>query len=171
MGWSEMSSMPRLKFTPAEVEEYLALLEKNLQRIQTCMGDLDGARLHTSLQAGEWPAAEVLGHLRACAELWSTSIYSMLVQEQPNLPDIHPRRWMKVRGYELLGFQASFEAFILQRQELLLVLRELPEKDWGRTAQIGERTHSVFSQVRRMALHEAEHCRQLEELLACEGEL
>jgi hypothetical protein len=163
--------MPRLKFKPVEVEEFLALLEENLQCLQTCMGDLDEARQYTPLRAGEWSAAEVLGHLRACAEVWSTSIYTMLVQENPSLPDIHPRRWMKVRGYEILGFRTSFKAFVLQRNELQLVLRRLPDTDWGRTAQIGERTHSIFSQVRRMALHEAEHCRQLEKLLACESEL
>lgn len=165
------NSMPRLKFAPAEVAENLALLEENLERIQVCTENLDEERLHTPLQKGEWSAAEVLRHLRACAEVWSNSVYTMLVQEHPRLPDIHPRRWVRVRGYELLGFRASFEAFMLQRRELMLVLRELPERDWSRTAQIGTRTHSVFSQVRRMAHHEAEHCRQLEELLACESEL
>lgn len=55
----------------------------------------------------------------------------MLVQEYPSLPDIHPRCWVKVRGYELLEFQASFEAFMLQRRELMLVLRELSEREWA----------------------------------------
>lgn len=163
--------MPRLKFTSAEVEEYLALLEENLQCIQTCMDGLNEAQQHMLLEEGGWSASDVLGHLRACAEVWATSIYTMLVQQHPSLPDIHPRRWMKVRGYELLGFQASLEAFRLQRRELQLVLRELPERDWSRTAQIGERTHNIFSQVRRMALHESEHCKQLEEMLGFKSEV
>ena len=34
----------------------------------------------------------------------------------------------------------------------------------AKTANIEGRTHSVFSQARRMALHEAEHCEQLKTL-------
>jgi hypothetical protein len=33
-----------------------------------------------------------------------------------------------------------------------------------RTAIIARRTHSVFSQMRRMALHEGKHCEQMEAL-------
>jgi hypothetical protein len=88
----------------------------------------------------------------------------MLVQDRPVLPDLDERKWAKARHYTRLGFQHSFQAFALQREELLNVLRELPFKDWEKTAIINGRTHSLFTQVRRMALHETEHCRQIEAL-------
>lgn len=64
-----------------------------------------------------------------------------------------------------LDFGPSLQAFSLKRQELLHVLRDLPEERWARTAVIGGRTHSVFSQVRRLALHEVGHCEQMESVL------
>ena len=51
---------------------------------------------------------------------------------------------------------------MLQRKELLNVLRELPPEGWEKAAIIEGRRHNVFSQTRRMALHEAEHCAQME---------
>jgi hypothetical protein len=42
------------------------------------------------------------------------------------------------------------------------VLRLLDEAGWAKTANIAGQTHSVFSQARRMALHEGEHCEQIE---------
>lgn len=157
-----------MKFTTKEIEKYLALLGENVVRIQACTAAFDEAQLTISSHEGEWSTAEILGHLRACAEVWSNSIYAMLAQENPTLPDIHPRRWARARRYELLTFSDSFNAYRLDRQELLRILSELSDKDWSRTAEIGGRTHSVFSQVRRMAKHETEHCSHIEELLVCE---
>jgi hypothetical protein len=92
----------------------------------------------------------------------------MLVNDHPELPLLDERRWVKVRGYADLGFRLSIQAFALGRAELLGVLCRLPEPAWERTAVIGGRVHSVFSQVRRLALHEVEHREQLETLLSCQ---
>jgi hypothetical protein len=64
-----------------------------------------------------------------------------------------------------LDFDRSLDVFTLRREELLRVLRGLSEERWGKSAVIEGRTHSVFSQARRLALHELEHryrllCRQ-----------
>ena len=37
--------------------------------------------------------------------------------------------------------------------------------DWSRGAMIKDRRHTVFSQARRMALHEVTHCEQIEGLV------
>jgi hypothetical protein len=62
-------------------------------------------------------------------------------------------------------FAASLQAFTLRRAELVSVLSARPLEDWSRTVNIAGRRHSIFSQARRMSLHEAEHCLQLEALL------
>lgn len=159
--------MPLLKFTPSEAEAYLALLAETPLRIQACTTNVDEHLLSSPVQKGEWSIGEVLGHLRGCAEVWSSSIYAMLAQDNPVLPDIHPRRWAKVRRYTEFDFNQSFTAFALQRQELLVVLRALSDEKWSRSADIGGRRHTIFSQVRRMALHETQHCQQIEQLLDC----
>jgi DinB superfamily len=162
--------MPRLKFTASETQGYLMLLAESARRIQDCIAGFDDEQLSLSLQEGEWSPALVLGHLRACADVWSNSIYAMLAQEHPNLPDTHPRRWAKNRGYLQAMFHPSLTVFLMQRQELLDVLRSLPFEDWSRSAAIGRHTHNIFSQVRRMAKHEAEHCAELEAELASRRE-
>jgi hypothetical protein len=43
-------------------------------------------------------------------------------------------------------------------------LQPLALKEWARSATIKERQHTVFSQARRLALHEEGHCGQIEEL-------
>ena len=52
----------------------------------------------------------------------------------------------------------------MQRTNLMRVLRGLGPEAWERGAIIFERRHTVFSQARRMAKHEAEHCEQLDTL-------
>jgi hypothetical protein len=46
----------------------------------------------------------------------------------------------------------------------LAVLRALPPESWPCSADIAGRGRTVFSQARRMALHEKEHWVQLEAL-------
>jgi len=45
------------------------------------------------------------------------------------------------------------------------VLKRLSVEDWSRAAIIKGREHTVFTQVRRMAMHENVHCEQIESLL------
>jgi hypothetical protein len=158
--------MPRLTAKPTEIQQYLATLEATPRRIAAAVAGQDEARLRANTDRQTWSAVEILAHLRGCADVWTQSIYAMLNEEHPSLPLQDPRRWAKAMRYASLDFQPSLQAFSLQRAELVRVLHTIPEDKWNRTCDIGGRTHSVFSQVRRMALHESEHCAQLEALLA-----
>jgi hypothetical protein len=71
---------------------------------------------------------------------------------------------MKTAGYTGLDFQFSLLAYTRQRLALLETLRNLPPGDWSLQATIRGQTHTVFSQTRRMALHEADHWEQMERL-------
>ncbi|MBX3062464.1 MAG: DinB family protein [Anaerolineae bacterium] len=153
------------KASPAEIRKQVALLEETPQRISQYVAGRDEAQLTQTPTNRDWSAVEILAHLRSCEEIWTFSIYAMLTEDQPTLPLLDERRWAKTTLYSTLGFADSFQAFTLKRAELLRVLRNLPEDAWLKTANIGGRNHSVFSQVRRMALHEAEHCEQFAALL------
>ncbi|HEY2980033.1 MAG TPA: DinB family protein, partial [Anaerolineales bacterium] len=112
-----------------------------------------------------WSSAEILAHLRACADLWTHSVYAMLAVDTPRLPDLDERKWARAARYAEVPFGDSLHAFRLQRESLLRVLRALPPDAWERAALILDRKHTVFTQARRMAKHDAEHCGQIEELL------
>lgn len=141
------------------------MLEETIRRISALTGELTDEQLALSPGKREWSAVEILAHVRACNDVWTYSIYAMLSEDNPALPLLDERRWAKVTRYSTLGFHQSFQAFTMSRRELLHILRALSEASWQRVCNIGGRTHNVFSQVRRMALHEQEHCEQMEKML------
>jgi hypothetical protein len=121
--------------------------------------------LHEKPDKNEWSANDILAHLRSCADVWGGQIDKMIEKDKQKLPYAHPRQWIKKTNYRELPFHDSFQAFKLQRKKLLKVLKELSFEAWSRAATIKGREHTIFTQVRRMALHEDVHCQQIEEIL------
>ena len=119
--------------------------------------------------ADSWSANEVLAHLRACADVWGSSIMAMLTQDRPALRYVSPRTWIKKTNYADLEFGVSFRAYANQRKDLLKVLRTLSDDDWLRGASVKaakkRREETVLSYAERMARHEAGHCEQVERIL------
>ena len=154
-----------MKVTSSEIEKYLRIISETPQQIAKAAEGLKTARLQFKADAKSWSANDILAHLRSCADLWTHSIYGMLAENEPAFSDIDERKWAKATRYAELPFKESFQAFSLQRENLLRVLRALPFESWERSAIIFERKHTFFSQVRRMAKHEQEHWEQIESLL------
>jgi hypothetical protein len=154
-----------MKATPSEIEKYLRILSETPQQIAQAAKGLQEARLQFKSDSKSWSANDILAHLRSCADLWTHSIYAMLAENEPMFSDINERKWAKVTRYDELLFAESFQAFSLQRKNLLHVLKALPLESWERSAIIFERKHTVFTQTRRMAKHEQEHVQQIEALL------
>src|SRR5215470_7455413 len=138
-----------MKSTPAEIEKALAILSETPRRIAKASAGLDETRLRFAPDKKAWSASEVLAHLRSCADVWSHSIYAMLAEKEPILPDINERKWAKVTDYASLPFRESFQVYSLQREHLLRVLKALSPEAWERSAIIFERKHTVFTQARR----------------------
>ncbi|SRR6266498_5140207 len=154
-----------MKATPSEIENYLRLISETPQQIAQAAKALEEAHLRFKPDAKSWSANDVLAHLRSCADLWTHSIYAMLAENEPVLSDINERKWAKATRYAEVPFVESFQAYSLQRKNLLRVLRELPFESWERSAIIFERKHTVFTETRRMAKHEQEHVEQIASLL------
>lgn len=154
-----------MKATTVESEKYLKILGQTPLVIARLTKPIDDLLLQTRTDNKSWSVNDILAHLRSCADLWTHSIYAMLAEKQPVLPDINERKWAKVTGYAEVPFAESFQSFSLQRENLLRVLRVLPFEAWETSAMIFERKHTIFTQVRRMAKHENEHCQQMEALL------
>lgn len=153
-----------MKGTPSEIQKALTGLGETPRRLARTLS-LPPVKLSFRPDKKSWSASDILAHLRACADLWTHSIYAALAESNPTVPDINERKWARVARYAELPFAESFEAFRLQRENLLRVLRDLPPESWERGATILGRRHTVFTQSRRMAKHEAEHVQQVEDLL------
>jgi hypothetical protein len=154
-----------VKATASEVQKYLSIISETPERIGLLVKGLEEARLHHRADAKSWSVNEILAHLRSCADLWTHSIYAMLAEKEPSFSDINERKWAKVTRYAELPFNQSSQAYSLQRESLVRVLKDLPFDSWERSAMIFERRHTVFTQTRRMAKHETEHLEQMEGLL------
>jgi hypothetical protein len=153
-----------LKVVLNDIEGYITTLSETPRRLAGSAAGLGDDQLYKALAPGEWSPSRLLAHLRAAAEVWGESIAEMLGQPSPDIPYIHPNQRMKAGGYAGLDYQASLLAYTRQRQALLEILRNLQPGDWSRPATIRGRRHTVFSQTRRMALHEADHWAQIERL-------
>jgi hypothetical protein len=154
-----------MKSSPAEIERILAELEGTPGRLTDLTSGMRDDVLHNAPDNKSWSAAEILAHLRACADNWTYSIYAALAENTPELTDINERKWARVTGYARLPFERSLQAFALQREELLYVLKTLMAEGWERPVIISGRRHTVFSQARRLAKHEAKHCIQMESVM------
>lgn len=158
-----------MKATVSEIEKYLKVISETSERIAQATKGFDEAHLQLSADSKSWSVNDILAHLRSCADLWTHSIYAMLAENEPIFSDINERKWAKVTRYAELPFQESFQVFSLQRENLLRVLKTLSFESWERSAIIFERKHTVFTQIRRLAKHEADHCEQIEALLKNRG--
>ena len=152
--------------TEAGIAEYMALAAATPRRLAASSAGLDHDQLSQPPAAGEWSALEILNHLRACEEVWMHSVHAMLAHANPSLKEIHPRQWIKtLNPYTSQSFATSLQIFMLRREALLITLEALSPADWAREAMIDRKTHTVYSHVRRMVLHEQTHCDQIDTLL------
>lgn len=159
--------MPK-KITEAGIKEYLQTLSKTPGRIAAATSGHDETRLRTPPTPGEWSAVQILAHLKSSADVWAYSIYAMLTLDNPQLADIHPRAWAKIQKYEKVTFAETLLAFEVERRNLLRILHGLSFEDWGRSSTfIGKvNTFTIFGQTMRMAMHDLDHCQQIEAMFA-----
>lgn len=152
--------------TEAGIAEIVELARATPRRITASSAGMDEARLRQALVPGEWSALEILNHLRACEEVWMHSVHAMLAHENPRLQEIHPRQWIKTSNpYTTQSFANCLQVFTLRREALLMTLSALSPADWARQGRIDQKTHTVYSHVRRMVLHEDIHCDEIDALL------
>jgi hypothetical protein len=154
-----------MKSTPAEIGHILAALEQTPHTLERIAAECSEAQLASAPGQGGWSAQEVLAHLRACADLWTQSIYAMLAEKDPVLADINERKYALAARYAEVPFMPALTEFRSQRANLLRVLTALKPEEWERGAVILGRSHTVFTQARRLAKHEGEHAGQLDALL------
>ena len=147
-------------------EQVLTLLAATPERLVTLTTGLAPSLFHTTPNQDEWSPADVLAHLRSCADVWGNCIMTILAEDTPTLRAVNPRTWIKRTNYHELEFEPSLRAFARQRAELLAVLEPLPLDGWSRAATVTGAGNilqlTVLSYARRMAIHERPHVKQIE---------
>lgn len=154
--------MAEQRYTVTQILTYLA---EGPERLMALTDGVDPALLRTAPTPDEWPATDILAHLRSCGDMWGGFIRRMLTEDKPTIRAVNPRRWIKQTNYRELEFHPSLAAFVAQRAELLATLRSLPPEGWLRTAtMIGggkPRVRDVHHYGDGLARHERPHIRQI----------
>jgi hypothetical protein len=136
-------------------------------RIAAATAGRSPEQLATAPADDEWSPLAILAHVRASDDILAPRLIAMLVRAEPPLPAFDDRRWCEVMGYAESDFQELLATFTFRRAELVRVLRRLTPPDWERTGLHEERGKVTLLEVlRHIAEHEAEHCLQIETLLA-----
>lgn len=136
-------------------------------RIAKAFGHRPPSRLDIRPADGGWSVGEILAHLRASDDILAARAYMILARDNPPLPAFDERRWAEVSGYGQLEILDSLQTYTLRREELVRMLRELPAEAWSRTGQHEQRGEvTLHDMLKVLADHEAEHCVQIEALLA-----
>jgi hypothetical protein len=137
-------------------------------RITALTAGLAPAQLQAAPAPGQWPANEVLAHLRACADIWGDCIAAIIAHDHPTLRATNPRTWINKTDYREQLFQRSLDAFTAQRADLLAVLEPLAPEGWARAATVTgagkmlERTVRFYAEW--LAVHERPHVKQIERI-------
>ncbi len=139
------------------VSPFLETLERAPSMILEFSQGFSDAQLRSSPTSDAWSMLDVLWHLRGCDAVWVESINAMLLEDKPSIAYQHPNDWWKANLLKTANFHELLKKFSLKRQGLLKQLRGLDQADWLRTGLIKAREHSIYSQIRRLARHEAHH--------------
>src|SRR2546421_8827754 len=117
------------------INEVLTLLAETGPRIGTMTAGLRPAQLRAATAAGEWSANDVLAHLRACADVWGACMMSIIGGTR-TLRAVNPTTWIDKTNYRQQPFRASLQAFVVQRTELMGILKPLPAGMWSCAAKV-----------------------------------
>lgn len=142
----------------------VALLSELPAEIAELTAGLSERQLRQPEKTGEWSCVEILGHLRACADVWESIVARMLEEKHPTIRYVSPRTWILSTDYNRQTFAASFKAFSLQRKRLLKKLAALKPTQWQRGATVLtatlERELNVHYYIHSLAAHENRHIAQ-----------
>jgi hypothetical protein len=158
-----------LKATSQEIAIHLATLRQTPLHISSVAEQLSEEQLRVRPLPKDWSLVDHLAHLLACAEIWGDDIERMLGLDTPRFEKPHPNNVM--RQHQMPPFAESARAFADLRTGLIARLQALDPNQWERSAIINGRHHTVYTQTRRTALHEAVHADQIREACRVRAEL
>lgn len=125
---------------PATITSLLSSLRGGAAAIDTIVKSVPQTRWTKKLNEIEWSITEILCHLRDLEqEINLRRVKTILQQHQPFVAGIATDGWAVERKYNLQnGFEALGQ-YISGREELILLLENADEEDWGRMIR-----HSIF---------------------------
>jgi hypothetical protein len=154
--------------TPRTIDQILTMLESTPSHLVDLTNGLTPTQLTTSPEPDAWSARDVLAHLRACSDVWGKYIGVILAEDKPTFKAVNPTTWIKKTSYRQLEFHPSLQAFTVQREGLLAMLKPLAPEDWSSSATVTgagkPRQRTVYTYAQWLANHERSHFKQIERI-------
>ena len=125
-----------------------------------------GAKRPTPAHGEEWPAGEVLAHLRAMDVILVSYVFLLAVVDTPSFPGGDERALAERAGYLEDDLEPALHSFACRRAELVRLLERPDDAGWRR-----ESVHAAYGRftiedyARHFARHEVEHLAQIESAL------
>ena len=140
-------------------------LEASAQRITWGIVDLDEEELTTGGEDEEWSPIQVLAHVKACDDIMTGRIASILTNPKAIVLNFDEQAWATIAGYTEAPVDQTLMAFQRHRGELVWQLRRLPEERWQQSfAHETRGTLTLLALVQGFLEHEEEHVTQLEDM-------
>lgn len=130
----------------------------------------DETRLTRAPVRGEWPAREIVAHLRDTEAIYYAKLYLLAKREWPDLGSSQRVGPLEYDERDLtLTVMSQFRRL---RMSTLSLLRELPDDAWRKAGRDTDGTTvTILELARELADHDSEHLAQLDETLAARGAL
>lgn len=150
-------------------EQIMEVLTTTVPRLEELTQGAPQKRLYTVTEYG-WSVNDQLAHLRACHDVLGGNMLRIIREAHPAWKGMSPRTWQKRTDYFEWKFPPAFQAFRVQRAELLDVLEALPPQAWERTATVAAPPNKTYEYSTRyygdwMARHERGHLGHMRRIL------
>jgi hypothetical protein len=148
----------------------LSVLSSTPKKIAGLLHGVARKRLVTRPAPGKWSAAEILAHLADSELVVGFRIRLILGANRTPIQAFDQDAWADFSRYGKQDPYLSLEAFRVQRERNVRLLKSLPKKIWGHYGIHSERGKETVQRVAEMtAGHDINHLRQVERIARGKG--
>jgi hypothetical protein len=157
---SEPAAYKQALLKLAERDDPLEIMSHTVAAWRQLTQGLNAAMLNQQPEAGEWPIAQITGHLFDVDLVFGFRGRLMLTAGNPTYPGYDEKLWATMPRPP---FEQLLDAGEGLRTANQLVFKSAPKQAWGRTANHSEQGPETFEElVRKMAGHDIAHLNQVQ---------
>jgi hypothetical protein len=148
----------------------VSVLSSTPKKIAGLLHGVARKRLVTRPGPGKWSVAEILAHLADSELVVGFRIRLILGANRTPIQAFDQDAWAAFSQYKRQDPRLSLEAFRIQRERNVRLLKSLPKKMWGHYGIHSERGRETVQRVAEMtAGHDINHLKQVERIVRGKG--
>ncbi len=150
-----------------EGKEPMEVLANTPRQLARLVKGVPRKKLSRRPALGKWSVTEILAHLADSELVYGFRIRVILEAGSPPIQGIDQDAWAGFSDYAKQDPVLSLEAFRINRERMVLLLKSLPREGWDLYGMHSERGKETVTRVVQMlAGHDLNHMMQLKERLS-----